>query len=113
MYKRQSQRYTTACIVSVFLGKVGYKVANTSEVSPATSEDDSDGPCMCCTMTKFCKCGIEADERESNDDYRRRYMRCPKRVRPILLFLTANLHPSMTVFDVVHLKFYFVGRGSM
>jgi len=107
------ETYTTACSVCALLGKVGYKVANNSEVSPATSEDDTDGPCMCCPMTKLCKCGIEADVRESNDNYRRRYMRCPKRVSPIKLLLTGTLESSLTVFDVVHLKFYFVGRRSM
>ena len=49
-------------------------------VSPATSDDEWDGPCSCCNMTKCCKCGLEADETESNDNYRRRYIRCPKRV---------------------------------
>ena len=94
------------------LGKVGYKVANNCELSPPSSEDDTDGACMCCTMTKLCKCGIEADVRESNDNYRRRYMRCPKRVSPIKLFVSGTLQPSVTVFHVL-IKSHFVGRCSM
>ena len=51
-----------------------------ASVSPPTSDNEWDGPCSCCNMTMNCKCGLEAEERESNDNYRRRYMRCPKRV---------------------------------
>ena len=54
--------------------------ATTAGGTPDTSEDDWDGPCSCCRMEKYCKCGLEALERESNDNYRRRYLRCPKRV---------------------------------
>jgi len=69
------------------LEKVGEEVHNggslttpVAAVSPVTSDDEWDGPRRCCNMTKCCKCGLEADERESNDNYRRRYIRCPRRV---------------------------------
>jgi len=60
------------------VGTPGYNGVNAFEVTQSNSEDDWEGPCSCCdiNMTKYCKCGVEVQQRESNDNYRRRYLRC-------------------------------------
>ena len=49
-------------------------------MSIESGEDDWWGPCSCYRMTRYCRCGLEAVEMESNDNSRRRYARCPKPV---------------------------------
>ena len=54
--------------------------ATTAVGSPHSSDDNSDGPCSCCKMVEYYKCGLEELEWESNENYRRRYLWCPQRV---------------------------------
>ena len=42
--------------------------ASGGPLSSDSSKDDWDGPCSCCTMTQYSKRGLEAVERESNDN---------------------------------------------
>ena len=83
----------------------------TGSDSDYSSNNDWDGPCTCCTMSHYYKCGLEAVERESNDNYCRQYVRCPKRVSNTLLSCILRVHVWYFIWHHVYQFMCYNGNG--
>ena len=61
-------------------------------MSADTADEDWDERCSCCTMSKYCHCGLKAVQFESNENYHRRCSRCPK-IESIRIERPASIAP--------------------
>jgi len=78
---------------SLHLSAQTVNLGSTSDIS------DSESTCNCWAMEMYtCNCGPDADIFDGDDQYRRRYARCPKRVSPV-----PHLTYSFCLFQQVEL----------